>query len=65
MATKKTGQRAAAAGAAARPIDLKALGTRGRRFLEVAPASYDANEHTIELILSEGSDVVQIGRAHV
>lgn len=59
MATKKTGQRTAAAGGAARPIDLKALGTRGRRFLEVAPASYDANEHTIELILSEGSDVVR------
>ncbi|MCJ2021071.1 HK97 family phage prohead protease [Methylobacterium sp. E-065] len=59
MATKKTGQRAAAAGGSARPIDLKALGTRGRRFLEVAPASYDANEHTIELILSEGSDVVR------
>ncbi|MCJ2054001.1 HK97 family phage prohead protease [Methylobacterium sp. J-070] len=58
MATSKTGRRAAP-GAGARPIDLKALGTRGRRFLEVAPASYDANEHTIELILSEGSDVVR------
>ncbi|MFB0491304.1 hypothetical protein ABIE45_003890 [Methylobacterium sp. OAE515] len=59
MATSKTGRRAAAPGGSARPIDLKALGTRGRRFLEVAPASYDANEHTIELILSEGSDVVR------
>ena len=58
MATSKTGRRAAPGGSA-RPIDLKALGTRGRRFLEVAPASYDANEHTIELILSEGSDVVR------
>jgi len=57
MATKKTGQRAAAAGAAARRIDLKTLDTRGRRFLEVVPASYDANEHTVELILSEGSAV--------
>ncbi|MCJ2102448.1 HK97 family phage prohead protease [Methylobacterium sp. E-046] len=56
MATSKTGRRAAPGGSA-RPVDLKTLGARGRRFLEVAPASYDANEHTVEMILSEGSAV--------
>ena len=57
MAKTATGRPKAAAGGQARSLDLKAVETRGKRFLSVAPQTYDATERTVEIILSEGSAV--------
>jgi hypothetical protein len=57
MPKQATGQRKAATGEQPRLLDLKKVETRGKRFLSVAPQTYDATERTVEIILSEGSAV--------
>ena len=57
MANTATAQRKPAAGGRTRLLDLKKVEARGRRFLSVAPQTYDATERTVEIILSEGSPV--------
>ncbi len=57
MAKTATGRPKAAAVEQTRLLDLKKVETRGKRFLSVAPQTYDATERTVEIILSEGSAV--------
>ena len=56
MTKTQTGRPPGAAGGGARSIDLAAIG-KGRRSLELAPETYNATDHTVGLVLSEGAAV--------